>query len=151
MRFARETMAQVYPDMLALLEEHWRALARNQDAVPLLVDQEFYRRAEAAGGLMAATARTDAGALAGYAVYFLRFHPHYVTTRWAASDVFWVTPGARGAGVGMRLFLFVEAELRREGARVMNTSYKLAHPQAGRLLDYLGHEPIEAVHQKVLL
>lgn len=148
--FARETMAQAYPDIARLLHEHWRTLARNQDTIPLAVDEEAYRRADADGRMFVATARNETGVLVGYAVYFLRYHPHYVTTLWASSDVFWLTPSARGAGVGMRLFAFVEAELQALGVKVMNTSFKLAHPQAGPLLARLGHEPIESTYQKVL-
>lgn len=148
--FARETFAQCYPDMAPLLREHWEALARNREIVPLAVDEAVYQAAEARDALVAVTAR-DAGALVGYAVYFLRRHPHYNTTLWATNDVFWITPDARRVGVGKRLFEFVETTLKGLGVVVMNTSYKLQHPEAGPLLQAMGHEPIEMVHQKVLV
>jgi GNAT superfamily N-acetyltransferase len=179
--FARETVAQIRPDMAPLIEEHWRALARNQDLVPLDVDWGLYEAIESRGGLVVVSARDEAetggmatatggaaardevgsgtddgaaavrGQLVGYAVYMVRAHPHYRSTLFANADLFWITPGARGVGVGKRLFAFVEAELRALGVAVMNTYYKLAYPQAEKLLEHLGHEKIEAVFQKVLV
>jgi GNAT superfamily N-acetyltransferase len=148
--FQTETVDQIWPDMGPLIAEHWRALARNQDLVPLDVDIDMYRAIERAGRLMVAAVRND-GALCGYAVYMVTFHPHYRTTLFANADLFWVTPDRRGAGVGMRMFRFVEEQLRGMGVKVMNTYYKTAHPEAERLLEALGHEKIEAVFQKVLV
>lgn len=147
--FARETFDQCYPDMRNLLGEHYETLARHKDFVPLDVDEAAYRSAEARGALVAMTARDD-GKLIGYAVYFTRYHPHYRQTFWATNDIFWVTPTSRGAGVGVRLFRFVEETLRGLGVEIMNTSFKLAHPEAKPILEHLGHEAIETVYQKVL-
>ncbi len=147
--FQRETLAQSLADILGMTEEHWRALARNKDIIPLDVDVAVYEAMEKANSLMILTVRDD-GRLIGYSVYIVRPHPHYRTTKWALSDLFWITPKKRGAGVGKRMFEAAEMELRKMGVVVMNTYHKLAHPEAGPLLESLGHEPIEMTYQKVI-
>lgn len=147
--FARETYAQMIEDVKPMLAEHWRELALYQDDIPLDPDYEFYERAEAIGLIRAYTAR-KVGALIGYAVYLVRFHPHYRGHRWASADIVWMHPDYRRFGAGNALFDFIESDLTAEGPCVIHTTTKVAHPELSMLLLARGHEHVENGYSKRL-
>ena len=95
------------------------------------------------------SARQD-GVLIGYAVFFLKRHPHYRTTIWAQSDIYWIAPEHRRGHVGAGLFAFVEDEFMARGVGVSQIGVKEAHPAAAKLLESLGYEKVEASYAKRL-
>lgn len=108
---ARESFDAAYASAEPLLHEHWREIALYQDQIPLEVDVERYRAADAAGNLVCLSAR-DAGAMVGYAAWLLVQHPHYRSCRFAMNDVIYVRRQHRtGSTVGLRLI--------RESERVL--------------------------------
>lgn len=147
--YQTEKFSDVIEESLPLLRKHWLELARNQDKIPLEINVDGYKTLERLGLLKIFTVR-ESSHLIGYAAYVINYHPHYKTTKFANSDIFWVDPTHRGKTVGVRLFKFIEEQLKLEGVDVMHTSYKLAHPAAQRVLDFLGHNPIEMTYEKVL-
>lgn len=144
-----EKFSDVIEESLPLLQKHWDELARNKDFVPLDINYEAYRLLEKSNVLRVYTVRKDA-VLIGYAVYVLSFNLHYKSTKFATNDIFWLTPEYRKGMIGLRLFQFVEEQLKLEGVSVMQTTYKIAHPAAQRVLEGLGHVPIEISYEKVL-
>jgi GNAT superfamily N-acetyltransferase len=147
--FQRERVQDTIDEAYPLLERHWDEIAWTKELSGVDIDRAFYKRLEDQGGIVCVTAR-QAGALIGYAVYFLRFHPHYQGVKWAVSDIYWIAPEHRGRLLGMRLFNIAETELREAGVQVMHTTGKTAHPQAKRLLMAMGHAEIEWGVGKVL-
>jgi GNAT superfamily N-acetyltransferase len=147
--FRTERYADVIGDIKPLLVRHWEEIARNRDTIKLDPDYALYATLDERGQLLICTAR-DGGRLVGYAIYFTFFQIHYRKTRWAESDIFWIDPELRLPTVALRLFKFCETELRTKGVTVLHTRAKNAHPAAGRLLEHLGHTPIETVYAKVL-
>jgi GNAT superfamily N-acetyltransferase len=147
--FRTERYADVIGDIKPLLVRHWEEIARNKDTVKLDPDYTLYATLDERGQLLICTAR-DGDRLVGYAIYFTFFQIHYRKTRWAESDIFWIDPELRLPTVALRLFKFCETELRAQGVKVLHTRAKNAHPAAGRLLEHLGHTPIETVYAKVL-
>lgn len=147
--FQEETFSQAIPEGRRLLNLHWHEVARDQERIGLLPRFDRYERAEDAGSLLIVTARDD-GALVGYAVFFIDKNLHYAQSTWGISDIFWLHPDARRGRAGMRLLLFAEERLRARGAEMMHTTTKIEHPAASRLLQFLGHIPIETVHAKFI-
>ncbi len=147
--FQRESPSAIMQEVVPLLERHWEEIAWTKELSGLDPDYSVYRALEAAKAIVCVTARHQ-GALVGYAVYFVRFHAHYQRIKWAVSDIYWLAQEHRGKTLGFRLFQHAEAELRKDGVRVMHTTGKTAHPQAKRLLEALGHTEIEWGFGKVL-
>ncbi len=169
--FHREPLAQAREEVWPFLHQHWEELALNQDRIKLDVDHAFYDALEKAGALRVYTVR-EMGRLSGYAVYFVRFHPHYRTKKWASSDIlwmerrlrtnrgifrrtwrrlwYWLNPQLVRATVGARFLAFIEESLRKEGVNVMHTTAKVRHPALARVLCYLGHQHIESGHSKII-
>ena len=147
--FQVERYADVIGDIKPLIVRHWEEIARNRDTIKLEPDYARYLALDERGQLLICTAR-DGGRMIGYAIYFVDFQIHYSKTRWAESDVFWIDPELRLPTAALRLFQFVEEQLLERGVMVVHTRAKNAHPAAGRLLEHLGHTPIETVYAKVL-
>lgn len=148
--FQEERFADVIGEAMPLLERHWEEIARNRDTIPLRPDYVRYAALDERGHLLICTARSGPR-LVGYAVYLVDRAAHYVTTLWATSDIFWVAPEHRSGRTGFRLLQFAEGSLKSRGVTVMQTRAKNDHPAAGRLLEHLGHVPIETVYAKVLV
>lgn len=159
----RETLSQCLPDIKPLLEEHWKELAKNQDVVKLSPRWETYDLLEKSGALRMYVVRNDGGEMAGYAGFLLHKHLHYEDHLWAVSDLFFVRSifrrkwwkrfilwGAKPKGAGTVLFEAVEADLRASGASVINVSFKISNPAAGKMLAKLGYGPIELVYSKLI-
>lgn len=147
--FNEVKFGDVIDEARPLLERHWNEIARNKDLISLDPDYERYAMLDEAGKLCVCIAREN-GTLVGYACYIVDYHLHYKSTLWAVSDIFWLAPECRKAGVGMRLFKFVESVLHDRGVIVMHTTFKVAHPAAGRLLEAMGHATIEGGCSKVI-
>src|SRR5699024_275904 len=93
--YRAEPVARVWGELLPLLEAHYHEVAHYQD-IPLCPDRERYEAVEANGMLRLYTARDDAGALVGYAVFFVQTNAHYATSLQAVQDVLFVHPDYRG-------------------------------------------------------
>jgi GNAT superfamily N-acetyltransferase len=146
--FQEEKLRSVLEEIKPLLKKHWQEIARNKEIIPLEPDYETYAALEREYKLCICTAR-DAEKLVGYAVYIYDRQLHYPVL-WAESDIFWIDQSSRRPRAAHRLLQFAEESLKRRGVRVIHTRTKLAHPAAGRVLESLGHVPIEMVYAKVL-
>ena len=144
-----EDSDQIMEELKPLLDRHWQEIARNKDTVALNPEWGVYTALGRKKWLRVYTARL-AEKLVGYAIYFVRPHPHYKDHTWAISDIFWLDPECRGHGAGKGLFQFAENQLRDEGVTGIHTTSKVEHPQAGRLLEGLGHTLIEHGYAKIL-
>ena len=167
--FQKEMFAEVIEEIRPLLQQHWKEIALYQPAIHLDPDENVYRAIESAGGLRIYTARA-ARDLIGYAVFFVRTHPHYKTKLWATSDIFWIKPKTRRtygwsrcwrtirhalrlaskSGISDRLFEFAEADLRQEGAHVIHITTKVSHPAAGIFLRGRNYRHVEHGFSKIL-
>jgi GNAT superfamily N-acetyltransferase len=140
--YVTETYLEFIADARDLLPLHHKELGPYQDAMPLVPDYAFYERAASIGMVRFYTAR-QYGQLLGYAIYFVKPNPHYSTTSWAVSDIVWVHPEHRNAGVGNGLFEFVEIDMRKNGIFVLHTTAKEAHKPLQKLLLSRGHKLVE--------
>lgn len=146
--FQTERLSECLEEAKPLLARHWQEIALNKDIIPLAPDYQRYFSLERDQKLCVCTAR-DEGRIVGYAVYVYDRQLHYPVL-WAESDIFYVDPDLRRPRVAHRLIGFTEEELKHRGVRVMHSRAKIEHPAAGRVLESMGHKPIETVYAKVL-
>lgn len=146
--FQEERLSECLEEAKPLLAKHWQEIALHKDTIPLAPDYPRYFQLEREQKLCVCTARHD-GKIVGYAVYIYDRQLHYPVF-WAESDIFYVDPECRRPRVAHRLLQFAEESLKRRGVRVAHSRVKIAHPAAGRVLESIGHIPVEIVYAKVL-
>jgi len=144
--FQRELIDDCFEEMLPLFTEHWKEIAAYQD-IPLDVDREKYYAIECNGALRIYTARAESKELIGYAVFFVNTNAHYKTSLQASQDVIFVHPKFRG--VGGRLILWCDEQLRAEGVQVVFHHLKAKH-NFGPMLERFGYELIDLIYGRRL-
>jgi GNAT superfamily N-acetyltransferase len=147
-----ESFIEIYPELLPLLEEHWRELGPYKDRMPLSPQVELYSYLEAQGQLLTLTAR-QGGHLVGYFIGVVKHGLHYSTTLQAITDIPYVLPSVRGRGIGVRLFLAAQEELKARGVGPWFAGSKIKsplHPSMDRVLRWLGMEPTDLQYSKWL-
>lgn len=143
-----ESFEERLDELKVLLPDHYRELALNQDEVPLDPQYEIYIENEHKGGLLFVALR-DAGEMVGYYIGFIAPGLHYKTCLTCITDIFYVRPDKRNGTVGIKMFRFVEKELKRRGVNRWFTGSKVAH-DASALFDYLEFERVEIFYSKWL-
>jgi GNAT superfamily N-acetyltransferase len=141
-----ESFEERLAELQVLLPLHYRELALNQDKVPLSPRYGDYIDRERAGGLLFMTLR-DAGELVGYFIGFIAPGLHYSTCLTCTMDIFYVHPEKRTGSAGIRMFRFVETELRRRGVQRWFMGSKI-HADASALFKRIGAEPVETYFSK---
>lgn len=147
MKLSRERAQNVWEEMLPLFRLHYKEVAHFTD-IPLDPDFEMYFKMEAAGSLRVYTAREDDGKLIGYAVYFIKHNIHYKSSLQALQDVIFVDPNKRG--VGAKLILWCDKQLKDEGVQIVFQHIKVATPHTIALFERLGYEKIDMILGKRL-
>lgn len=167
--FDREPVTGALLDeALPLLRAHWKEVAHYQD-IPLKVDYATYLRSDAAGIVRCFTARDvspmaavgihgeipespraqHAGAaLLGYALFFVRFAPHYADSLQAVQDVVYLDRSIRG-GTGFRFLRWCDDQLAEEGVQAVYHHVKVEH-NFGPLLERQGYELVDLIYAKRL-
>jgi hypothetical protein len=143
-----ESFAQRLDELQALLPLHYKELALNQDQVPLSPQYGVYIDRESAGGLLFVTLR-EAGELVGYFIGFINPGLHYSTCLTCNMDIFYVRADKRAGSAGVRMFRFVESELRRRGVQRWFMGSKI-HADASALFKRIGAAPVETYYSKWL-
>lgn len=143
-----ESFEQQLEELQVLLPLHYRELALNQDQVPLAPQYHIYIERERAGGLLFVTLR-DAGELVGYFIGFIAPGLHYSTCLTCTMDIFYVRQDRRTGSAGVRMFRFVEAELRRRGVQRWFMGSKIK-ADASALFKRIGAAPVETYYSKWL-
>ena len=147
-KIARESYAEVLDDIKLLLPEHKAELALYDD-IPLDPEYEVYETLDRLKQVSIYTVRVSKK-LVGYAIYFVRKNPHYKGFVWATNDIVLIRKSHRRFGLGNALFSFIERDLREQGAHVIHTTAKTAHPELEMLLESRGHRHVEAGYSKRL-
>lgn len=145
-----ESFTEIYGELLPLFELHWKELGPYKDRMPLAPDLEAYAYLEASGQLLTFTARFN-GELVGYINICVKRGFHYCTTTQAITDIPYVKPSVRGRGIGVRLFLAAQEELKVRQVGPWFASYKINSPLApsmDKLLRWLGMEPADIQFSK---
>ncbi len=149
MKYAVEHYGAVEIELRPLLRQHWLEIARDQDTIPLDVDEPRYLHLEACGSLALITARKDAR-LVGYIAAIISGHLHYASTLHAIIDVFWLSPDYRQARNGLGLFVALEEELARRGVRKVIGQTKVGEGKdVSAIFAFLGWTETERLYTKV--
>lgn len=147
--FAIEPFSGVYGELKPLLEEHYGEISTHKDhGVPLEPVVGLYSARESDGSLLMVIGR-DAGEIIAYFVCFIAPGLHYASCLTCSPDIFFVKPERRTGSVGIRMFRFVEAELKRRGVKRWAVGSKVDH-DASALFRYLGFNPVETTYEKWL-
>lgn len=143
-----ESFEEQLEELQVLLPAHYLELALNQDHVPLAPQYHVYIERERNGGLIFVTLR-DAGALVGYFIGFIAPGLHYSTCLTCTMDIFYVRQDKRTGSAGVRMFRFVEGELRRRGVQRWFMGSKIK-ADASALFKRIGAAPVETYYSKWL-
>lgn len=147
--FAIEPFSEVYGELLPLLHKHYAEISTHKDhGVELEPQVEAYKAREADGSLMMVIGR-QAGEIVSYFVCFIAPGLHYKSCLTCSPDIFYVEESRRGATIGVQMFRFVEAELKRRGVKRWAVGSKIRH-DASALFKFLGFEQVETIHEKWL-
>lgn len=145
-QFAIETIDQVLNDMTWLWDIHWQEIALDKAKVPLNPDVDTFRLLEDVGLLLIVTAR-DGEKMVGYHVSIVRPHLHYKHSLSAYADMYFIHPDYRQGMTGVRLFKYLEEQLREKGVERVFQSTKL-HKDVGKLFERLGYKETERLYVK---
>ncbi|WP_426106346.1 GNAT family N-acetyltransferase [Massilia sp. TSP1-1-2] len=145
---AIESFEQQLEELQVLLPAHYTELALNQDQVPLSPRYDVYIKNERADALLFVTLRDD-GDLVGYFIGFIGPGLHYSTCLTCTMDIFYVRKDKRKGTAGVRMFRFVEAELRRRGVDRWFMGSKVS-ADASALFRRIGAEKVETYYSKWL-
>ncbi len=143
-----ESFAERLAEFKPLFPLHWEELALNKDKVPLDPQYDIYIAREQRGELIFATMR-ELGAPIGYFIGFIAPGLHYKTCLTCTMDIFYVHPEKRGGRCGIKLFKFVEAELKRRGVQRWFVGSK-CHADASWLFEHLAFDKVEVYYSKWL-
>lgn len=107
-----------------LWDLHYEEIAHNKHAIKLDVDFERYQLLSDAGALYIVTIK-DAEKIVGYYVAILSNHIRYKTSLTATTDIYYLHPDYRKAWIGLKLFRFVEEDLKGRGVERMIVTTKV--------------------------
>jgi GNAT superfamily N-acetyltransferase len=146
MKFQEEKIKDSIEEAKPLLRKHWEEIAFYKD-IELNPDYELYFRMEAMGATRAYAARDDQGKMIGYAVYFLRYNPHYKQSFMAVEDIIFFDPAARGRGA---LFIkWCDDQLKALGVQIVSHHVKVFF-NWGRILERMGYDKQDIIYTKRL-
>lgn len=141
-----ESFTERLDEFKPLFPLHWEELALNKDKVPLDPQYNIYIEREKRGELIFATMR-ELGKPVGYFIGFIAPGLHYKTCLTCTMDIFYVHPEKRGGRGGIKLFKFVESELKRRGVQRWFAGSK-CHLDASWLFEILGFDRVEVYYSK---
>lgn len=142
MTYTVERIADLWDEAHALMAAN--AAESGAPGLTFRPNRTQYVALEQLGVMRCYTARTEAGQLAGYAVFLLTYHPQYAE-QLAMQEVLYVAPEWRGIGAG-RFLRWTDARLSEEhvGAVIRHTTAV----DYGRSLQRLGYEPFQVAYLK---
>lgn len=131
-----------------LLCSHYDELALDQSNVPLAPMWDRYFAIQENNELLIVTCRDDE-VLIGYFVGFISKSLHYETCLTCSMDIFYVAKEHRKGSLGIRLFKYVERELRSRKVQRWFVGSKV-HADASKLFERLKFSKIEVYYSKWL-
>ncbi|MCP1173798.1 hypothetical protein [Ralstonia chuxiongensis] len=147
--FAIEKFTDFYGEALPLLHEHYAEISTHKDhEVSLEPMVEIYQSREAEGALLVIVGREE-GQIVAYMLCFIAPGLHYRSCLTCTPDIFYVDADKRTGMTGVRMFRFIEKELKRRGVKRWAVGSKVQH-DASALFRFIGFEPVETTYEKWL-
>ena len=148
--FQTESFKKTLPEFAYLLPAHYEELALHKNKVPLQPQWNIYFDREENGNLIFVTARdSELNEIVGYFIGFIANGLHYETCLTCHMDIFYIRKDLRNGRLGVKLFKFVEAELKKLKVDRWYVGSK-SHADISSLFKYLGFEQVETTHCKWL-
>jgi hypothetical protein len=149
MKFAKEKLSEILPEMLPLLESNHEEITGPRYQIPLEPNFELYLKLAELNIIHVFTVRENTELL-GYALFFVQAPLHYKNKLWALADIIYLHPKARGKFTAIKLLRFCEIELQKLKVFAIHTTGSVEHPALARVLEFLGHTRIEYGYTKIL-
>lgn len=149
--FRWEAFHTISGELLPLFRRHYQEIALDKDVVALDPDWDTYHALDLTGRLHILTAR-HRGKLVGYVFNLISGHLHYVSTRVAHTEMFWLDPAFRKGWLPVKMFQENLAGLKEREVVISSINFKLHFKDArvGKLLARIGYLPTDIVLRKVL-
>lgn len=150
-RLQLESIKAMTEEIRVLHDRHYRETETHYLKHPFNPDYAQFGLLEDAGAFVCYTARTDAGQMVGYLMYFVSrsLHGSYTT---ALEDAYYVAPEHRGTGLARQLLRFAEEALAQRGVdyAFMSSKKPVGGPNIGPLLEIEGYAEMAQVFCKRL-
>jgi GNAT superfamily N-acetyltransferase len=146
--FSDEPFENVIEEMKPLIDVHWNEVAMYKDKIELNPDYTKYVYLSRAGVLKTYVARED-GKLLGYCILFIQPHIHYQDDKFAAVDALYIDPTYRGKMLGVKMFRYVEQQMKELGVSVITHHIKVEHDYSP-MLKRLGYNHAEVIYSKCI-
>lgn len=144
-----ERLADILPELIPIFPGHWQELALNKDQVPLDPQYDVYLEREERDELLSVIMRDDQGTIAGYFFGFIAPGLHYQTCLTCTMDIFYIRDEYRSGTAAIRLFRFVERELKTRGVDRWFVGSK-CHSDLSRMFEALKFDKVEVYYSKYL-
>lgn len=145
--FAEELMYGCWEDFIALARMHWEETEAYRHNQPFNPDKVRYINYNNSGFYRFYTAR-DNGKMVGYAGCYVTISMH-TQVKICQEDTWFLHPAYRRGRNAIRLYRFIEDQMREEGVKESICSVKLSNG-AGRILEYLKYKHVSNVYSKEL-
>lgn len=144
-----ENFVDTITELRPIIQEHYKELALNQDKVPLRPRWDLYAKAQNKEELLFITARDTKAdnKLVGYFIGFISPGLHYETCLTCQMDIFFVHPEYRTGMLGLKMFKFLEKQLKLLGVDRVYVGSK-SHADASPLFERLGYGKVETYYSK---
>ena len=146
--YQEESWTQIEEELKELFPVHWEEIALDKDIIKLKPNYTLYKTLDGAGNLQTITVR-DEGKLIGYHVCLIHSHMHYEDSLTAFTDIFFIEKKYRKGRTGLKLFQFMEQQLKSKNVQKIYMGTKLSL-DISSLLEYLNYRPIEKLYSKLL-
>lgn len=136
--FQAERLADIWDDIMLLCQMHWKETEQYQSD-PLNPDKARYLHYNDSGYHRQYTAR-DGDKVVGHLGVYVTTSMH-TQTKIATEDTWYLHPDYRGGRNAMRMYQFIEKDLKKIGVKEIMMHAKFAN-NAEKLMRYLGYKPV---------
>ncbi|MHA2063790.1 MAG: GNAT family N-acetyltransferase [Candidatus Thorarchaeota archaeon] len=149
LEFSVENGLEAKEELLPLIEANWKEMTFDE-RVAIDLDWDVYEILVGANQLLFVSAREE-GELVGYAIYTIMPKLlHHRGLSAAESDVFFLHPEHRKGSAAIKMIKYAEDVLQQIGVDIVFNSVKLAERDIGKILERMGHTPLEREYYKWL-
>ena len=150
MDIQKEQLVDTVMELDALIRDYFARTKAQEGIPPLRMNWKFYTDLAVANRLAVFTARTDDGALIGFAMYILGHHPQHGGMPFAMCNTLAVDVSHRNQGVGTLLVVAALAYFKDHmDIKMVMHGYRTIY-DAEPLFPKLGFDLIEHIYMKVL-
>lgn len=147
MKFSTEILTkQLLEEARPLLQNHWSEISYYKD-IELNPDYELYIKMQEFKSIRCYIARCEDNKMIGYAVFFIKNHPHYKQSLMAIQDIIFFDPQYRGRG--MLFIMWCDEQLKNIGVQVVSHHVKFSYDWS-KSLERIGYEKQDIILTKRL-